>query len=82
MAGKFRVGDEVRNLRTHGWRAGKVIAVISAGVSVRRYCRKHGKSVRNFPVDGMVRDHESYLVESGGCLYQPSVWRIEKGGGK
>jgi len=83
MVGKFKVGDEVVNLRPHGWRNGIVVAVITAKESARRYCRKAGMSVRNFPVSGGVRDHESYLVESGGGIYQPSVWRMKlKGGGK
>jgi len=77
MQGKFKVGDEVVNLRPHGWREGIVVAVIAAKESARRYCRKAGMSVRNFPVSGGVRDHESYLVESGCGIYQPSVWRMK-----
>lgn len=79
---KFCLGDVVVNLRPHGWRVGVVVLVVPAGRSVRREARKLGKSVRNFGEGVPVRDHDSYVVEAGGALYHPSVWRMEKGGGK
>jgi hypothetical protein len=78
---KFELGDKVVNLRPYGWREGVVVLVVPAGHSVRRLARKAGLSLRHFGADVVVRDHESYVVESGGGLYWPSVWRMEKKGG-
>lgn len=79
---KFSLGDVVMNLRPHGWRVGTIVLVVPARQSARRMIKKLGLPLRHFDRDVTVRDHESYVVNSGGVLYHPSVWRIEKGGGK